>query len=146
MQSDASSATLTYHVPWPARGCGRCLPCSGSYKNPRATGSALRAGCRRFIAYAAMSGETPCIPAAAGKIPQPFTDTTPCGKIPREPDGSSGSFSGIPGRPIGYPTMAQNSTTRTSVMITSPLRFMQRAAGAHDLQCRKNTEVREHCD
>ncbi|MGA2917756.1 hypothetical protein [Methanoregula sp.] len=29
-----------------------------------------------------MSGETPCIPAAAGKIPQPFTDTTPCGKIP----------------------------------------------------------------
>ena len=39
-----------------------------------------------------------------------------------------------------YPIMAQSRITRTSIMIASPLRFMQRAAGAHDLQCRKNTK------
>jgi hypothetical protein len=146
MQAGASSAPLMYRVPRPAYQVR-----AGAFHAP---GFTKTLGQREH--YAPGAGGLLCVqrgavkphavPAATGKISQPFTDTAPCRKIPCEPDGSSGTFSGISGRLIGYPVMARSSTTRTSIMIASPLRFIRRAAGTHDLQCPGNADVREHCD
>jgi hypothetical protein len=145
MQAGASSAPLTYRVPGPANRVRPVHLLPRVLQKPTGSDGTTR---RVPAVYCVQRGAVKphAVPAAAGKIPQPFTDTAPCRKIPREPDDSSGSFSGISGRLIGYPIMAPGSATRTGIMADSPLRFIRRAAETDDAQCQGNAKVREHCD